>query len=233
MSVRGGPLLYTPSLVGNYDAGTPDSLVSGSSTWFDTCSTQNGAITAAGTTYAAVYGGALSGNGTVNTNVTVSNNAFGMGTGSFTYNMWARPSASTTMVMLEARTPGGTAGGTLWAILAAGNQVVHLNDPNNAVYTQPSSPATLGGQTVNLCVTVNRATSLVSFYQNGQLYGAVSCASTTGNVSPSPATQRIFYDAGGLQFNGLIYTFSFYSGIALSQQQVRQNYDALRGRFGQ
>ncbi len=229
-----GPRIVVDNLIGYWDAGNTKSLpTTGSATWIDLMRTQNGSINQAGTFYQPLFGGALSGNGTSNSQVTITNAAFSMNTGNYSLGAWIRPTENKAMLLYEGR--GTALVGTLWSINANGSQTVFINplgnNPTQVVYTSPVG-IQFGGTVAHICVTVNRATNTASFYQNGALQSAVTTTGSTGSISPINPLNYIFFDEGGVYFSGCAFNFSIYSGIALSPAQVSQNFNALRGRYG-
>lgn len=81
--------------------------------------------------------------------------------------------------------------------------------------------------------TFRRSGTDVSYFVNGELVGTVSSFSNiplTSNAS-NTAIGRETYANGYFNFNGLISTSSIYNR-ALSDDEIGNNFDAIRGRYG-
>lgn len=68
----------------------------------------------------------------------------------------------------------------------------------------------------------------IQLYINGNL---VKTQSTIQAAWPNPFTVTLFNRSSGQTFQGNIYSIKFYSR-ALSSDEIRQNFQALRGRYG-
>ncbi len=239
MSTRYGPSIVQQGLVLCLDAANPKSYTSGAASWNDLTQTQNGAIGAA-ISPVSLYGGTLSGVGGGNSlsKVVVTNQTYQMSSGDFTYSCWCQPNPNIAMVMFEGRNGAGTTYGTLWYMNTNGAQTLWLMDRGtngSPAFTQNNGIAQFGGQMTNLVASVSRTTNTLTFYQNGTLRDSQSISSVTGSLSYNGAlsTNAVMFDDGGASWAGLMSTFYIYSGVALSPAQVAQNYQALKGRFGQ
>jgi hypothetical protein len=85
-------------------------------------------------------------------------------------------------------------------------------------------------ETAFICVTRDQATNVTKWYKNSVL-GATSTAAgyTTTNNGSRPITIGIGYT--GVRFIGNIYNVAVYNR-ALTADEVAQNFNALRGRYG-
>jgi hypothetical protein len=83
-----------------------------------------------------------------------------------------------------------------------------------------------------ICATRSASTGIINLYLNGSLVatttGSTGSLNSTSNTS---ARAGIDYHSGGYGFNGKIYAASAYNRT-LSAQEVQQNFNALRGRYG-
>lgn len=109
---------------------------------------------------------------------------------------------------------------------------VYFDTGNGTVNTQLSTSA--GSITINnwynYCVCINRTAGTCTTYLNTIVQNNVSNVSQTDTVS----TTNPVYIGGRYAFNffnGSIPLVKFYNR-ALSAEEVRQNFNALRGRFG-
>lgn len=98
---------------------------------------------------------------------------------------------------------------------------------DNSPYTSITSSFTVArNETAHIMLV--RSPTTVSWYKNGVLSNSVANSYATTTTGTSPIIIGSGY-AGA--FIGYIYSFKVYSQ-ALTDAQVRQNFNALRGRFG-
>jgi len=102
-------------------------------------------------------------------------------------------------------------------------------------YNQLSNPATIYGNIVNdttviVTITCDATNNLLNTYINGSLAGS---ASRTGWVSSYHTSFYLGWDPGGTNeyMLGNFYQFAHYAKV-LSLEEIQQNFNALRGRFG-
>ena len=153
-----------------------------------------------------------------NTYLDLNSNNIVTGNNPFTVEGWYTTTGTTTDEIFGNYGTGSTSN-TLWI---SGRYGIFINQ---GVYF-PGSPLPAG--TYHLAVTRD-SDGNISLYKNGQL-------STTGVLSASiPVTYnfRIGADVNGGSepFTGSIYVIRVYNRV-LSAQEVSQNFNALRGRFG-
>jgi hypothetical protein len=100
-------------------------------------------------------------------------------------------------------------------------------------YYNPTVGTVLGSaHTVNTWynIVVSRISGITYFYSNGSL---VNSAADTGNIGSWGTTLNIGrYGGGGYIHLGSISNLSVYKGRGLTDAEVLQNFNALRGRFG-
>ena len=121
----------------------------------------------------------------------------------------------------------GAGGGQLYIGKGSGGIFCYYNELNNPAYTVGS----ITDNTIAHCVVVCNATSnTLSTYINGTLAGS---ATRTGWVSGYTSRFYLGWDEGGTNeyMLGNLYYFSHYNKV-LSDAEISQNFNALRGRFG-
>ena len=122
---------------------------------------------------------------------------------------------------------------------SGGGGNLYIGKQSNGIFTyydQISTPAlTAGSLTSNrinyVCIICNATSSSLSMYINGVL---ITSLSRTGFIS-SYASSAIYlgYDNGGTNeyMTGNFYNFQHYNKT-LTQSEILQNYNAIKGRFG-
>jgi len=155
---------------------------------------------------------------------------FRVGNGDFTINAWMKFLDSGDNVIVEAR--GGSLVGFVYFRSSGGYLGIYLNY-GGVQYTYGSTLSTIPtGSVINITVVVSKSTLTIDFYLNGSPYGATVPISSREPISPASGDQyRLGYDAGGSTQNQEYYAYQHYNR-ALRPDEVKQNFVALRGRFG-
>lgn len=228
MSFSNGPATVTNGLILALDAGDRNSYVSGSTTWIDLAGTNNGTLTN-GPTFSTASGGAIVFDG-VNDTCPVNNQTFNSTTGSsFTIETVFKRNSSTpgTAKVLYSIGPGG---GTNARI------ALFFDDNNNGsmainYYTTASSDpyVILNSQLLDTnfhhaIQVVNKSTLQMTGYFDGVNKGSAT-------ITGSSTSDTVFRVAGAGSCNAAIALVRVYNR-ALSADEVQQNFNALRGRFG-
>jgi hypothetical protein len=235
MSVKGGPNTVTSGLVLELDAGNIKSYQSGSTTWFDKSGFANNGTLVNGPTFNTGSNGSIVFDG-VNDYVvtpTVNLNSFGL-----TMNMWFKFQSFSAIRFLLSFS-GITPDNTLGIYLTSGNQII-LDDRDGPLVPEDISAITsitaISPNTwTNLTATVNRnlgAGNEDTFYINGVPFAVSNTFS--GNLNTAYASNPFYIgnvSGSGFPYKGDIALVSIYNR-ALSAQEVLQNYNALKTRFG-
>jgi len=218
MSYRTGPKIVTDGLVLCLDAADRNSYAGSGSTWYDLSGSGNDG-TINGATFDTNSTGIFDFNGSSNYTSISSTVDLAPRTGDFTFCSWINPDSW----------PGswgplfviGSYGG-LWIGKANTNYFV-LRAYSVANYIEHTLPTT--GQWSHIAIT-REGTSAKLYYDS------VLVDSGTTSQDFIQNTAYIGTDGGGAYFNGKIANVSFHKGKSLSPDEIKQNYNALKGRFG-
>ena len=159
-------------------------------------------------------------------------------TAGYTFEVWAQPFASSTSYTLIGEWNNNTVN-SAWTDAQMGflsNNRISAGYYSGGVSTATPTPVTAGGTWYNIVFTYNGV-------NNGNLYINGSKVATTGYVAklnPAAGTYLSLgkYDGFGLYLGGVINNFTGNIGAwkvynkNLSDAEIQQNFDALRGRFG-
>jgi hypothetical protein len=240
MSIFAGPKIVEEGLVFYLDAANGKSYPGTGTTWSDLSGLGNNTTLLNGVLYNSSNKGYFDFDGTndyiIVPNVSYWNtNVFGTAT-NFTISIWAKADTFYNWTCLIQKHGGGgfyseTHGPALW-INSGGFQAVfgtgEASNPTGSVLVL-SYPTANTTNWFNLVFTGN-GTNL-RFYINGNLYNSENVASRTRPVISTNGDVRI----------GVRSTFSFYNGLlnmpmfytrGLTAEEVRQNFEATRGRYG-
>lgn len=220
------PDIVTNGLILYLDASNTKSYPGTNTTWRDlTGSTITGSLVN-GPTFSSTNSGVITFDGT-NDYVQVSDNA-NLRSSSGTYSIWfnctgtASGSSTNSAVLYKADTVGSFNG---YIILARTTQVVVSVKTADTGYT-------LGGYSATGWVNatlVNSAGTSFSVYINGVLRGTQATAAVT--ISSEPMRIGIGLDSFWANFQGNVPIVSIYNR-ALTDNEVLQNYNATKTRFG-
>jgi hypothetical protein len=225
MSFSNGPTIVTNGLVLALDAGDRNSYVSGSTTWIDLAGTNNGTLLN-GPTFNSGSGGSIVFDGADDVVVGTAGAYYIKSTGDpITVNVWVKPSrlGGQYQDIITNRFSSTSYNWILYQHTNDGSIQFHGSDQNKSNYI----PVT--GSWLNVTVTVSTS-RVYSLYFNGSLY------STSSNFAygPNPGN-RLSIGAGDTPYTepflGSIATTQIYNR-ALSADEVTQNYNATKGRFG-
>lgn len=203
------------------DAGNSKSFVSGSTTWYDISGNGKTGTLTNGPTYNSSNRGTIAFDGS---NDYVSVNSFNVnhGTGNFSYSCWAYLSGKPSL-------------GTIFENGSWTNCILIRYETNgitiysmNAYYGKFTFDPPLN--TWNHLTFVRSGNSIL-FYLNGE-FSASTGFGTNLNVNPSPANLFIGVSQHALNqcFNGRLNNLCVYNR-ALSAAEIRENYNATKGRY--
>lgn len=159
------------------------------------------------------------------------------GTGSFSVNTWIKQNDTGYNGIVEAR--GTSLHGFLILLnyTTAGRLSFFLNtttDADQNVYLSSVSAFGAIDTWMNICTVVNRASSpsTIDFYLNGVKQGTTINVTSEGTIAPvSGYRYWVGGDLGGPESNATFGLLQHYNR-ALTPIEIRQNFEALRGRYG-
>lgn len=156
---------------------------------------------------------------------------FRMGNQNFTICAWLKQLDNGVNVILEAR--GDSLIGYLLATNypAAGQISMNINyNSGQSVYGSSITSLPFGAPQ-NIVAVVDRTNSQIRFYLNGSLWNTVS-GLHSNTISPTSGDMyRVGFDKGNSTQNYELYSYMHYSR-ALSSEEVKQNFEAARDRYG-
>ena len=228
MALFRGPNVVRDGLVLYYDAANRKSFVNGSNTWRDLTGNNNNGTLTNGPSFNAANGGSIVFDG-VNDYVTLSSSQIAPGTGAFTWNFWCKLNDLTTYSILFSGTGSNT------------NYGVIFMDPRSGI--GGLGYYALGTRISDSNTTFGSNWWNVTFVGNGGANGsrnlilyrnAVQAGSTYTydyNFTSSTPYIGVNHDSFAELMRGNISNISYYNR-ALSANEILQNYNATKTRFG-
>ena len=226
MSFSNGPTVVTNGLVLSLDAGDRNSYVSGSTTWFDLAGTNNGILTN-GPTFNTGSGGSIVFDGVDDyVVVTSGSTSVNIGTGDMSVSMWVR---QTQFFGINAffYSIGSNQTGFYGLGSASNGAPFFATTPGGGINIQGSAGSITANNWCNLVGT--RTSGVIRLYLNGVQVGTPVTSSGIFNTTNARIATNADASSEKLQGNAaslMIYT------TGLTAQEVQQNYNALKGRFG-
>ena len=228
MATLGGPHIIEDGLVFAIDAANRKSYTSGSSTWVDLVGGNNGVLTN-GPTFDSGNGGSIVFDG-VDDYVDFGTNPIIKPSGSITLSYWFKGITS-----IDAASGVGTMG-----LNGLRGFLLGPNSGSTIFFYVPGSSTSLTFTTYNVTINsqnwynisgVYSPSNYIKIYLNG-----IEVSSNTTSIPASLYVNNISLKVGqrgdGFSFfDGNISNVSLYNK-SLTSQEVSQNYNALKGRFG-
>lgn len=237
MSLGHGASIVRDGLVLYLDAANSKSYPGTGTTWNDLSGNGNNGTLVNGAVYNADNKGNIALDG-VDDYVNVSNpQSLNPGTNSFSINAWVKQNDTGYNGIVEAR--GTSLHGFLLLInyIAAGQLSFFLNtttDTDQNVYLSTVSTFGAINTWMNICVVVNRSStpSIIDFYLNGVKQGNSVSVVSEGTIDPGGNYKYwIGGDLGGPESNASFSIIQHYNR-ALTVNEIQQNFNAIRGRYG-
>ena len=215
MGLYHSPRIVTDGLVLCLDAGNTKSYSGTGTTWTDLSGNGNNGTLVNGPTYNSSNGGNFNFDETndyVNCGQVLNNSAY-------TKIAWFRPETSTNNIV------SGSAGNT--AFWMGGTNNTLYSGHNGSWYIVSYSPGNMLNQWWCGAVTFNTSTGWVLYLNGEQVDTDASTTASTGNGT-------IFIGAHGVAanlFDGDIPVVQIYNRV-LTAEEIQQNFNALKGRYG-
>jgi hypothetical protein len=227
------PKVVTDGLVLALDAGNVKSYASGSTTWFDKSGNINNGTLTNGPTYSSTNGGSIVFDGVDdfvncgnNLSVTQASNT------QFTVNIWVKKSASNKDMSIGTYNDSILTG---WFLQWFTNNTIYFGiSPGSTKYN--STVLNWQNQWYNLVGVFDG--SLTTDQNKGRIYvnSIISNVSNNGGMVTSVPANTLNLTIGGLtnynSYSGGNIAIAQIYNRALSPQEVLQNYNATKGRFG-
>ena len=232
MAVYSGPRAVNEGLVLHLDASNPRSYVSGSTVWNDISGQNNNAtrfgvpvLESDGTAQCFNFSTATGFSYTASMGFTFSSNMIPT-TGDFTLSCWVKnPNTSSGQVGLFSN--AGAADGYRFGV--GTNGVYYLIGPTAQEGAVGFTSTLLTTLWYNVTAVYSRTTAKILLYRNGVYQSQVSIpASQTAFPAVAPGIVR---SPCCEVYRGKLAAFSAFNK-ALSENQILDNYDAVKGRFG-
>jgi hypothetical protein len=226
MGINYSPVVVRDGLVLHLDAGNPKSYPGSGTTWTDLSGNGNTGTLTNTPTYDSTNGGSIVFAGTAR--IAIVNTAGLNLTGSSPISIitWIKPTSGGGMVM-----SGGTAYGLFSE--ASIRYWYYDSNPNWKNFSSTTSPITNAVWNQIAVTHVPGSVSLPTFYYNGTALATSGAAPTpinTGTASSATIGEYNVYQPYS-QFLGRIAISLMYNRV-LTAAEVKQNFNAYRGRFG-
>lgn len=236
MAFNYSPKIVTDGLVFAVDAANKKSYPGSGTTWYDLAGTSNGTLTN-GPTFDSGNGGSIEFDGS--DDYTDFGNTLPIdGTSAGTVSIWAKTSASTSLLFTKYNTNGSNSTAFYVAVVSGAARMFSGTQSNSRYYTTTATP--IGSNTwANIVFTYDNFSTDLKCYINGTSYSTGQVTSGTAPTSIVPqvsginwkTTSIITADGGTNYYQADIANISAYNR-ALSATEITQNYNALKGRFG-
>lgn len=228
MSFNFSPKIVTNGLIHYFDVANVNSYISGSTTWYDISRTNvNGAIFN-NPTYTTENSGGLIFNGSNNyVSLGTNQNYYFNLTKPYTISIWFESNVLATMGLIT-RYNGGVRGNYFLKFLVNGA----------IMFNREVSPFNLFSNSI---LSLNKVYNVTIVYdgtlQKIYINGVLDNQQASGNIVQNQSNINLYIGASQLFgnptefFNGTIYNTMIYN-IGLTSNQILQNYNTLKTRFG-
>lgn len=238
MGISYNPTIVTDGLVLCLDAGNTKSYPGTGTTWTAIAGSVNGTLTN-GPTYSGSNGGYISLDGT-NDSITFGTSILISTTQPFSVNLWLRHNSRTTGSLFHAFTNFATSSGIPFRLAlvngaASGYNGLYMTSNSGWAKASTSYIPTAnvwGMYTFTYNGSGATTTSNFKMYWNAEQLNLVS---TGGETTPAATVNSNFFGTRNSSsddqwYKGDIAGYTLYSKM-LSADEIKQNYEALRGRF--
>lgn len=248
MAFNYSPKIVTDGLVLYLDAANPRSYASGSTSWLDLSRSQNNGSLVNGPTFNSANGGSIVFDGVDDFVTLAQSSSFQFSNSSpFTISVWVRPTGSGDFsnVVSYALGSGNFRGYYLSLVPTASisSASIFVQREKSFIFDYydgnlfrgimgNSNSITFGSWVMLTATSATNNVNDMKLYQNGVLVSYVNRGSFTPNsIDYTGVPFRIGSRENISPYNGNISTTQIYNR-ALSAQEIQQNYNALKGRYG-
>lgn len=233
MSLSHSPKIVTDGLVLCLDAASRKSYPGTGTTWFDRSGNGNHGTLVNGVGYNSGNGGSLTFDG-LNDRIDISPTNFNLS--EFSINIWFKSNNISTdyLRLIQKGDTTGSTKGFLIASSQTNGKLVFMYQSNYNInpVLRRSTLLVSEGIWYNVGMTYNSLLGIKIFFNGIEDTGEISTSPDVGWTSNTGNLFSIGSRAGGSgQYNGNISQVSIYNK-ALTPQEIQQNFNATRGRYG-
>ena len=231
MSTRYNPRIVTDNIVLHLDAANPKSYIGSGTDWKDLSGKDNDTTLVNSPTYSSNNAGYFNFDGSNDYATFNPGSDIAFGTGNFTVEIWASFIGEGHFYFIDTRNNSQT---TNWASYVNSQEMqLWYTGSTHYFYNDSSVPTWNTGENGwNHIVFSREGTGSNEFkiYINGQHLSSATDTTDYSNSSSEVSIGRRYSNSEFL--DGKLSQLRIYKGKGLTATEVRQNYDALRGRFG-
>jgi hypothetical protein len=230
MALLHSPRIITNGLILCLDAADKQSYSGSGTVWRNLAGSNNGTLTN-GPTFNSANAGSIVFDGS-NDHVRVGA-VTSQTTGNITYNIWFKTNtlASTQTLFWDDNNAGG---GDAWIQITTLGAIQTQRDSDGFRNLFTPSSTIIINTWYNLCFVASTVSPRKSLYLNGVLVASDNTAIGTrfnrSYLTLGASFDGVSFSGGGRYLNGNISTFAVYNR-ALAPAQIRQNYNATKGRY--
>ena len=236
MASAAGPNIITDGLVLHLDAANTNSYPGSGTTWTDISGKGHNGTLTNGPTFNSGDMGTIVFDGSNDTVTLSANSDFDFGTGDLTIEGFFNKSATTanlTLVCSENYYANGYNGNWIIRITNANTIAFASYDgKSNEEYSEFSAPTTSGKWYHFAFVREGTGSNESKFYLNGVVAGSGTISKSLSNAGNEGLRIGEDNNWANAFMNGKISNVKIYKGKGLTATEVKQNYKALRGRYG-
>jgi hypothetical protein len=134
--------------------------------------------------------------------------------------------------VLDFRTSGGL-DGALAVFIDAGNELTLFYNVGDSTFEEPTAFVHNQNQWYHYCFTFDKTSSTnnIKHYINGENVYSRSISITNNETNTGSRIWIGRFSGGGYFFNGIVNNFAGWQNKILTQEEVKKNFEALRGRY--
>jgi len=238
MSFSDGPKIITSGLVIVLDAADRNSYIGSGTTWRDMSGNGNNCTLINGPTFNSTNGGSLFFDGADDY---LSIPYFNLTTQSFAVETWFKPQQNTTYIrgilscgdLWSGPFPDGSAGRPGWCLgYFPDNTQISYGLTGGGVVYREYGPSLSANTIYNLFMVRNTEENILRLYVNGTLYNSIAVPSSVSLTGNKLTITHQIWDFSPPGPFGDFYSIKVYDNKSFTSQEVLQNYNAQKSRFG-